>query len=375
VFLSDRSGTNDLYLLGIENGQPRGDPQLLRRDFGANTNLFLTRNGRLFRIENTPTRNSFIVPVDEQTGKLSGSPMPVDANYPSVLWPKWSRDGRSLYYQIYKEPADDRSRLLLIRSDATGEAREVTPKPQLSYWSDPTLSPDGRRFMVPGAGQNMNWGLFAVDLGSGDMSQLLKLPGWWPNIDWDCRPNWSPDGKAIFYKIPPREINEKKPNLTDFVRASKDFIIVRKELATGEEKDVHHGIPTADMQISPDGTRFVYYRKDIPDKSNVLGILDLQSDKELELWRVPLADSPGIGSPTWTPDGKYVLVGKDLKQGTELWRFPATGGPGEKLHSFPRSTWGFSVHPSGKRMAFTQMLTNYELWVLENFLPAPRAVK
>jgi hypothetical protein len=45
VFVSDRSGTRDLYLLGIENGRPRGDPELLRRDFGANPNLYLTPDG------------------------------------------------------------------------------------------------------------------------------------------------------------------------------------------------------------------------------------------------------------------------------------------------------------------------------------------
>jgi Tol biopolymer transport system component len=376
VFLSDRSGTNDLYLLGIENGRPRGDPQLLRQDFGANTNLSLTRDGRLFRLENTPTTNSFIVPVDEQTGKLTGSPSPVDANFPGVFTPNWSPDGKLLYYEIFKQQAVDQSRLLFIRSEATGETREVILKSKLSYMWNPILSPDGRRFAVIGMGENKNVGFFAIDSESGDVSQLIELPIWWLlNIDWDPCGNWSPDGKAIFYKIPPRELDEKKPNLTEFIKQSKDFIILRKDLATGEEKDVHHGIPTADMQISPDGTRFVYYRRDIQAKSNVLGILDLQSDKELELWRVPQANSPGIGSPTWTPDGKYVLVGKNLKQGSELWRFPAAGGPGEKLHSFPESTWRFVVHPRGKRMAYTQMLTNFEVWVLENFLPAPKVVK
>ncbi|MDP2996335.1 MAG: tetratricopeptide repeat protein, partial [Bryobacterales bacterium] len=49
VFVSDRSGTRDLYLLGIEKGRPRGDPQLLRRDLGTNTDFYLTRDGRLFR--------------------------------------------------------------------------------------------------------------------------------------------------------------------------------------------------------------------------------------------------------------------------------------------------------------------------------------
>jgi hypothetical protein len=49
----------------------------------------------------------------------------------------------------------------------------------------------------------------------------------------------------------------------------------------------------------------------------------------------------------------------------------AAGGPGEKLHFPPAPAWGFVMHQGGKRMAFTQSRTNYELWVLENFLPTP----
>ena len=107
VFVSDRSGTRDLYLLGIENGRPRGDPQLLRRNIGARASLYLTRDGRLFRFENTGTVNSFVVPVDEQTGKLTGTPSPVDANYPEARFPAWSPDGKLLYYEIYKGSPND----------------------------------------------------------------------------------------------------------------------------------------------------------------------------------------------------------------------------------------------------------------------------
>jgi Tol biopolymer transport system component len=355
VFLSDRSGSNDLYLLGIENGRPRGDPQLLRRNIGARASLYLTRDGRLFRFENTGTRNSFIVPVDEQTGKLTGTPSPVDANYPEALWPEWSPDGKLLYYQIYRGPSNDRSQVLFIRSEATGETREITPKPKLS-WYRPVLSPDGRRFAVTAQGRN--FGVSAIDSESGDVSQLAKIPVENEPVD-PCQ-NWSPDGKAIFYNV--RSLEK-----------SEEFIIRRKDLTTGEEKDVHRGFHTRDMKISPDGTRFVYRRSDRPTKSFVLGILDLQSDKELELWRVPEADSPEISDPTWAPDGRHVLVSKSLKQGSELWRFPAAGGPGEKLHFSPESTWGFVMHPSGKRMAFTQRRMNYELWVLENFLPPSKS--
>ena len=359
LFLSDRSGTRDLYLLGIESGRPRGDPQLLRRDLGANTNLYLTRDGRLFRIENTGTQNSFVVPVDEQTGKLTGKPSPVDANYPEASWPEWSPDGKLLYYEIYKGPPNDRSGVLVIRSEATGETREITPKPKLS-WYRPVLSPDGRRFAVSGTAENRNFGVFAIDSESGEVSQLAKIPT--ENSPITPRQNWSPDGKAIFYRV--RSLEKKEV-----------CIIRRKDLATGEETEVHRGIHTREMKISPDGTRFVCFWEAGPTQSFVLGILDLQSGKELELWRVPEADPPLIDTPAWAPDGRHVLVARGLKEGAELWRFPAAGGPGEKLHFFPESTWGFVMHPSGKRMAFTQSRTNYELWVLENFLPTPQAAR
>jgi Tol biopolymer transport system component len=351
LFVSNRSGTHDLYLLGIENGRPRGEPQLLRRDLGAN--LYSTRNGRLFRIENTGTTDSFTVPVDEQTGKLTGTPSPVDANYPGARFPAWSPDGRLLYYWMSKGPSGDRSQVLIIRSEATGETREITPKPKLNQWYRPILSPDGRRFAITGTGPNTNFGVFAIDSENGNVSQLAKIPTRNGVVD-PCQ-NWSPDGQAIFYKV--RSFEE-----------SEEFIIRRKDLTAGEEKDVYRGIHTRDMKLSPDGARFVYFRNDRPTQSYVLGILDIQSGKELELWRVPEADG-GISAPTWAPDGKHVLVGRDLKQGAELWRFPASGGPGEKLHFSPESTWGFVMHPSGKRIALTQNRTNYELWVMENFLP------
>jgi len=352
LFVSDRSGTRDLYLLGIDNGKPMGAPELLHRNLLASTNLQLTGDGRLFQIENTGTTNSFIIPVDEQTGKPTGSVSIVEPNYPNAIFPGWSTDGKMLYYELFKESS--REQLLFIRPEASGQVREIPLKPKLQYWYRPIMSPDGRRFAITGTGENMNFGIFAIDPESGDVTQLAKIPT--ENEVTDPSQNWSPDGKAIYYKVRSPEIRE-------------EYIIRRKDLATNEEKDVYRGICTREMKISPDGTRFVYFRNDGPTKSHVLGILDLQSGKELELWRVPETDSPEIQGPTWTPDGRHVLVAKNLKLGTELWRFPAGGGQGEKLHFFPEMSWGFVMHPSGKRMTFTQSRNNYELWVMENFLP------
>ena len=69
-----------------------------------------------------------------------------------------------------------------------------------------------------------------------------------------------------------------------------------------------------EIKISSDGTRFVYFMNDRPAKSFVLGILDIQSGKELELWRVSGVDYPGGISPDpWAPDGKHVLVVRKFK--------------------------------------------------------------
>jgi len=369
VFESDRSGTRDLYLQEIEKGRPRGEPRMVKREVGSGR-LILTRDGRLFRFENTGGEDSFTASVDELSGKLTSSPVPVDGDsFPTILWPGWSADGKQLYYAVFKKPALW-TPVLSIRSPETGPKREILPNPKLNYSAAPVLSPDGRRFAVGGMGPDKDFGVFAIASENGDVTQLAKVTPAGIN---PC-PNWSPDGRAIFYKMTSPE-------------KGTEFLIKRKDLSSGEETEVFRGFHTREMKISPEGRRFAYVRTDKPGNSDVLGVLDLQSRKELELWRVPLPDSAAIGTttgmethllkaPAWTPDGRHVLAGRDLKPGTELWRFPAAGGPGEKLHVFAETTSGFVLHPSRTRLAFTQRRPSFELWELENFLPpADKIVK
>jgi Tol biopolymer transport system component len=357
LFASDRSGTPDLYLLEIENGKPHGAPEMIKGNVVNSTDFYyakfyLTKDGQLFQFKNTGTTKSFISQVEEQTGKLTGTQSLVDSNYPNVEGPGWSPDGKMLYYEIFKDPLNEQ--FLFIRSEATGQTHEITLKPKLEFWYNPILSPDGRRFAVSGTDKNNNFGIFTIDSESGLVSQVVNIPT--ENVAVDPCQNWSPDGKAIFYKVRSSE-------------ESEEFIIRRKDLTTGEEKDIFRGIHTRDMKISPDGTQFVYFRNDRPSKSYVLGILDIQSGKELELYRVTEADTTELSGPIWSHDSRYVLVARGLMHGTELLRFHVAGGPGEKLHLFPEYSYGFVLNPRGDRMAYTQSKMGSELWVLENFLP------
>src|SRR2546430_7736479 len=48
IYASDRSGTMDVWELALEDGAPRGDPRLLRRDIGRFLPMGITAAGDLY---------------------------------------------------------------------------------------------------------------------------------------------------------------------------------------------------------------------------------------------------------------------------------------------------------------------------------------
>jgi hypothetical protein len=93
----------------------------------------------------------------------------------------------------------------------------------------------------------------------------------------------------------------------------------------------------------------------------------------------------------WTPDGRAILV---LKMGSfsnvglaaagganELWHVPVDGGTPRKLdidvsRVLPGGQGRIRLHPNGRQLAYVSgHYPTPEVWVLENFLPAPGAKK
>ncbi|MDA1094774.1 MAG: hypothetical protein O3A25_16105 [Acidobacteria bacterium] len=68
----------------------------------------------------------------------------------------------------------------------------------------------------------------------------------------------------------------------------------------------------------------------------------------------------------WTPGGTHLL----FASGGGLWRVPAAGGQAQRL-GLRTVTSGttLSIHPDGRRIAFTGGEQVQEIWVMENFLP------
>lgn len=96
----------------------------------------------------------------------------------------------------------------------------------------------------------------------------------------------------------------------------------------------------------------------------------------------------------WTPDSSALLVLKQtvdpatlrqtVEAHAELWRVPVTGGQARKL-DIDVDAWrrgglgnydvGFSLSPDGRQLAFLTGKQGYEVWALENILPAQTANK
>ncbi|MEK6301697.1 MAG: hypothetical protein AABO41_13385 [Acidobacteriota bacterium] len=122
------------------------------------------------------------------------------------------------------------------------------------------------------------------------------------------------------------------------------------------ETDLFKFVWIADPQISPDGSRVVFVRVRVNQKSDRY---------ETALWIVPAAGGPARqltagprdGGPRWSPDGKTLAfirsAEKDGKpQPPQIYLLSLDGGEAQQLTDAPRSPGGFEWSPDGKMLAF-----------------------
>ena len=274
----------------------------------------------------------------------------------SNLGPAWSPDGKQIAYG-----RRSRSPLLklCIRMIGTGEEREYSPG--LAWFARPLQwSPDGQSILVRGQSPEGKTGSYRIDLSTGRVAPVLLKPR--AGIAFPAR--WSADGKAVYYVE--QLIDESK---------RESSRLVRRDLATGRDETV---------SLPPEGTSFTRHVFPSPDGRHLalwvnrgeqggLAVMPAAAGRLRELtgpWTDAVADSI-----TWTPDSRQILFVRQqgkLTQVTrsDLWGILVEGGEPMRLGF---STMGrldrFSVHPDGKRLAFSLSEPTEEVWVMENFLP------
>jgi Tol biopolymer transport system component len=338
VFLSDRSGTWDIWTVPITGGKQQGEPELLKKDFAWDSMVLgFAPDGSLYYKTQTSSGHLYNGAVDLETGKVLVLPAPVTTRTGRPSMPTWSPDGSNLAYisrrgSITNGIAND---LLTIRSAATGEERFLSPR--LRYVSHISWAPDGRSIIALGIAETET-GIFRIDAETSEITRLA---------DQGLFPKLCPDGKTLVFV--------------------GELIIRKRNLDTGEESEV---VKAGKMyyDLSPDGREVVFQAND------TVKTVSLNGGEPRELFH-GLAKSYAL---KWTRNGRYIIAQACGTASSEIWRVPAQGGTPLKLDiSVPKmDDFSFVLHPDNRRFAFSvDEESKSELWVMENFLPPLKVAK
>ncbi len=324
IFFSDRTGTWDIWITHITDGKQLGEPELLKKDFGWDTEVLgFVPDGSLFYKTPNSIGKLFTGSIDIETGKILTPPSQAATRYTSPpVQTIWSPDGKNLAYISrwnFMHPGNSR---LTIRSEATGKERFLTPG--LRFVNQISWAPDGKSIIALGL-EETSQGIYQIDV---ETSEIKKL------TDEGVAPRLCPDGKNLL-----------------FVKGGP--IIMKRNLETGETSEIVK-IKGMNYDLSPDGSEIVF------QVDSLVKIISINGCESREIFLNSKV------SPKWTKDGRFIIVGAK----GSLWRIPAQGGTPLKLDlAFPKMQF-LTFHPDNSRFAFcVTEESKSELWELKNFLP------
>jgi len=332
VFLSDRSGTHDIWTVRIAGGKQQGEPELLKKDFARDSEVLgFAPDGSLYYQTRTSSGRLYNGAVDLETGKVLVPPAPATTRYTSsTVQLTWSPDGRNLAYLSHPGQIGRGNNILTIRSSATGEERFLSPR--LEGVNQISWAPDSRSIIALGFTAT-GTGAFRIDAETSEITRLA---------DEGVFPHLCPDGKTLL-----------------FLGGGG---IRKRNLDTGEESEV---VKTGAVvfDLSPDGREVVF------QVDGAVKAVSLNGGEPRELFR-SLAKAYQM---RWTRDGRYIIARALGTASSEIRRIPAQGGTPLKLElSVPKMLF-FALHPDNRRFAFSvNEGSKSELWVMENFLPVAR---
>lgn len=376
VFASNRSGAYGIWEIPVSKGRAAGEASLLKRDVGPIRPLGLTRDGTLFFAQAGSMMGQDLdvygASIDLVQGSV-GEPRLVVQSYRGLnSMPDWSPDGRYLAY-VSGRP-DSKSYVVSIRDETTGTVREIHPEMIEGSHFDIRWSPDGRSLLALGQDREEQGGVFVIDANTGDVSPLFLRET--VNSGF-FGAQWMPDGRRIVYAT-----NSRRPEVMS-------TIVVRDTEGGREQEILRLTAPRAIgfLELSPDGSMlaFTVFRlaggvDGGAPTSVALTVMPASGGEMRELVQVSIPEL--ISSPVWSQDSRSILfarasAGDIMSLGeSAVWQIPAAGGEARRLGAFPGLGNGrLTLHPDGRRLAYTRGERRFEIGVMENLLPAAKGVK
>lgn len=361
LFISDRTGTQDVWLIRLAGGKPQGDAQLLKPGVGRIEPLGVTSRGELYYGLSGGTTDVYVVRIDPRTGKILAPPRKAVWQYEGHnAYPDYSPDGKLLaYISSPGMPTNRPRRALGILSLETGQIRELIPN--LFAFNFPRWAPDGRTISVEGIDPGSRvGGIYRVDVQTAAVAPIVQFKKGMRVFSH----RWSKDGKVIYYTLGDRD-----------EKACSVFV---HNLETGQDERLSGAPENAhDIDISPDGKWLVLMNR---EGKRAIRIMPASGGEPREIFSFEQVGSQ-IMTPAWSADGRYIFFSKMQKTPgpmMDLYRVSIDRGEAQKIDVAMGRIRHFSVHPDGQSIAFSSMGTNPEqsqVWVMENFLPGKERSK
>ena len=259
---------------------------------------------------------------------------------------------------------EQNEREIIIMHPTTGSRRQITNNGTIE--EAPSFSPDNWSLVYASYRTQGGWELYAYDLRRGTEQQLtsfegeVHFPAWSPvpgdtrivfegrtseperatNI-WmldlatgdvtqlthggsDTRPGWSPDGKRILFGRATADTSGD--GLITVSDAAEIYVL---DIASGEEKNLTNTPSFGDFNFawSPDG-KWIAYASERRD-ANGDGSINLNDSENIFIMpaeggeeRLLNLRGKAVFSPSWSPDGRFILVLVVEEQGQNtIWRF------------------------------------------------------
>jgi Tol biopolymer transport system component len=356
LFLSDRSGTFDLWSVTVHDAKPHGPPTLVKKDVGRIQSVGLTQNGTYYFTR----RQDAVEPISIIEMTASGAR--ILGTKPRVLerlvgaGPTWSPDGRFLAFQRIPSATGNRSDprrrdpVRILHSIETGVEKAYT-RPGMVNGPARWL-PDSTGFLETVQDEEGVNSLYRVDVKTGEFKHVHSFG---PSPSTGHIGQLSPDARLLY-------LNGKTGNRPDRIAVI--------DLTTGQESTAFRssGAEVTGFRVSPDGQKLALRIHDEKAKQVCIAQVSVDGKNYQELYRASSAEMPQR-IPSWTRDGKGILflaLGQTANQ-KRLMCLPTAGGNPEYTGIEVSDLMWFDLNSDGTRIAFSH-LDQYavELWALEN---------
>jgi len=346
LFTSDRSGSSDLWALNTAKLNEPGEPRLILKNVGDIYPLGFNNDGNLFYSVEFRKYNSYIVPIDQNEGKLQfQSRQPL---FGSMRDPVWFDDGKRMLYTEYSfAPGGLQDHTLILNNTETGNSRRLADN--IACLGTARLSPNEKSVLVFGydksriKDKNYKGGIYKIDIGSGMATEITVTR----DASRSYSVEWDNNGENIFYisnnQIIRHNIESGNENVI-FEDEGLGVMTILKRSADGKnllfdlqkgEKDKHL------MSISPDGGGLQTISKfNIPSTHLMYKML------------------------AFSPEGDCIY----FSAGHILWKIPYTGGNPEDIWHSDNPIAGFSIHPDGTKMVLSLYEREVEIRAIENLV-------